>query len=90
MVFLSGIFVNGICIVNGILSGIFKFFVSGIFNFLEVLFIWERVRKQEREHTEEEGEGKGGVEADSLLSREHNMGLDPRMLGSQPELKSEA
>ena len=34
------------------------------------------------------GEGKG--EADSPLSREPDMGLDPRTLGSQPEPKADA
>ena len=41
----------------------------------------ERQREGERE--KEEGEGaEGEGEADSLLSKEPNLGLDPRALGS--------
>ena len=40
--------------------------------------------RRERESTEGEGE------ADSLLSREPDMGLDPRTLRSQPEPKADS
>ena len=36
------------------------------------------------------GEAEGKGEAESLLSREPDEGLDPRMLGSWPESKADA
>ena len=39
-----------------------------------------RDRNKEREHDQGEAEGEG--EADSPLSREPNVGLDPRILGT--------
>ena len=53
---------------------------NGIIYLLKILFIWER----DRVCTEGEGE------ADSPLSREPNMGLDPRTLRSRSELKADA
>lgn len=51
------------------------------------LFIWER----ERKHWAVEGGGtEGEGEADFPLSKESNVGLDPRTLRSQPELKADA
>jgi len=38
---------------------------------------------------EQEWRGEAEGEADSPLSREPNTGLDPRTLGSQPELKAD-
>ncbi|XP_041581213.1 SAYSvFN domain-containing protein 1 isoform X2 [Vulpes lagopus] len=49
--------------------------------FLKVL-LWEY--KQQEQQAEGEGE------ADSLLSRDHNGELDPKTLGSPPELKADA
>jgi len=44
------------------------------------IFIWERVSERERERKDEQGEGEG--EADlPPLSREPDVGLDPRTLG---------
>lgn len=53
--------------------------------FLKDFIIWER--DKEREH-EQGGEREG--EADSRLSRELHMGLYPRILGSEPEPKTDA
>ena len=51
---------------------------------ISYLFIWERMRA--REITE----GEEGGEADSPLSSEFDVGLDPRTLRSWPELKADA
>lgn len=56
------------------------YFLSFFLSFLKIPFIHlrERVHKQE----EQQAEGKG--EAGSALSGEPDIGLDPRVLGSQP------
>jgi len=43
-----------------------------------------------RERAHKQGERQAEGEADSMLSREPNAGLDPRTPGSRPELKAEA
>ena len=50
------------------------------------LFTWDR----ERERAHKQGEGQAEGEADSLLSKEPDVGLDSRNLGSWPEPKAEA
>ena len=55
--------------------------------FLKISFIY--LRESKGEHTGWGG-GEGRGEAGSLLSKEPNMGLDPRMLGSSPEPKADA
>ena len=56
--------------------------------FLKILLIYLRDRdSRSRGGAGGEGEGK---EDSSLLSREPKTGLDPRTLGSQPELKADA
>jgi len=51
----------------------------------------ERVNKLEREKESMNGGGvEGEGEADSPLSREPDVGLDPRTLGSWPEPKADA
>ena len=62
-----------------------------VFYFKNILFIHLRERERERETArahEWVGWGAEG-EADSPLSREPNGGLDLRILGSLPELKSD-
>ena len=54
--------------------------------FSNIVFIWHRESAHKQGEQQEEGEG----EADSLLSREPNAGLDPMMLGSRPEQKAGA
>jgi len=49
-------------------------------NFFKKDFIYLFVREREREH--KQGEWQAGGEADSLLSREPDVGLDPGTLGS--------
>ena len=51
-----------------------------------ILFIHLREREQAQAGGTAEGEGEAG----SLLSGEPNAGLDPRILGSWPELKADA
>ena len=54
--------------------------------FLKILFIY----LTDREHKLAEKQAEREEEAGSLLSREPDAGLDPRMLGSGAELKAEA
>ena len=42
-----------------------------------------------RERDNSKGAAEGEGEADSLLSRNPDMGLDPRTLGPRPELKAD-
>ena len=58
-------------------NGFFLFFYDFIY-----VFVRERVHKQ--------GEWQAEGEAGSPLSREPDVGLNPRMPGSQPELKADA
>ena len=46
------------------------------------LFIYLTVRGEQREHKQGEQQAEGEREAGSQLSREPDMGLDPRTLGS--------
>ena len=46
------------------------------------------MRVSERENKQEKQQAEG--EADSPLSKEPNVGLDPRTLGTQPEPKADA
>ena len=62
-----------------------SFFPSLLPSFLKKLFERENDRDSEREY-EWEGEGEVG----SPVSREPNMGLDPRTPGLGPELKADA
>ena len=58
-----------------------------ILSFFKKDFIY--LREREREHKQEGGrDGEG--EAESLLNRNPDMGLNPRTLGSRPELKAVA
>ena len=50
------------------------------FIFVKTLFIWQRER--ETEDTQTGGAAEGEREAASPLSREPDVGLDPRVLGS--------
>ena len=52
--------------------------------FKKILFICEHEREREHKH------GAGEGEADSPLSREPLVGLDPRTVGSGPELEADA
>lgn len=66
-----------------------KIQVRSIVFFLSFLkgFIYLLERKRERTRAGRRGRGKG--EADPPLSREHNMGLNHRTLGSWPEPKAD-
>ena len=57
---------------------------------VDFLIFWEDFIIYLKEHACMSGGGEGEGEADSLLSRELNMGLDPRTLGSWSELKVDA
>ena len=57
-----------------------------IFLFLKIICLFER----QTEHEQERDKGRRRMEADSLLSQEPNLGLDPRILRLWPELKSDA
>ena len=48
------------------------------------------MRERDTERAQAGGEAEGEGEAGSPLCREPDMGLDPRTLGSRPELKSDA
>ena len=54
---------------------------------LKILLIY--LREREREH-KQGGGAEGERETDSPLSREPDVGLDPRTLGLGPEPKAEA
>lgn len=58
-------------------------FFSLIFKILFIYFT-------ERACTQAGGGAKEKAQSDSLLSWEHNVGLDPRTMGSGPELKADA
>ena len=64
----------------------FFFFFKFFFN---ILFIWERERVCTCKRVST-GREEGEREADSLLSRKLDVGLDPRTPGSWPELKAGA
>ena len=55
--------------------------------FILKILIYSFIRETEHKW---EGGAEGEGEADSLLSREFNAGLDPRTLGSQCDLKADA
>ena len=46
--------------------------------------------ESERERTSDRGGAEGKGEADSLLSRELDTGLDPKTLGPSPDPKADA
>ena len=58
------------------------------FFFLNILFIYLTGRKPLREETQAGGVGEG--ESGFPMSREPDVGLDPRTLGSHPEPKADA
>ena len=60
--------------------------------FKDFIYLFETERERERAHTRggEWGGAEGEGEADSPLSREADVGLDPRTLGSWPEPKADA
>ena len=66
-----------------------KDFTQNCLIFLKILFIYlierERQRERERERVQAGGGAEEQGEADSLLSREHDAGLDPRT----PKLKAD-
>jgi len=68
---------------EGCLYGALPFFLF----FFKILFIYLFVREQESEH--KQGEQQAEAEAGSLLSKEPDVGLYPRTLGSRPELKAD-
>ena len=55
--------------------------------FFNIVFIHLRERQRDREDVQWEGQRRGRGKADSPLSWEPNVGLDPRIPGSRPELK---
>ena len=59
-----------------------------VFVFFLRFYLFDTEKETAREGTQAEGVGEG--EAGSPLSREPNVGLDPRTLGSQPEPKADA
>ena len=65
----------------------FRFFLN-FQKILKILFIYLREWASERAWAGGGAEGEG--EADSLLSREPSVGLNPRTLGPWPELKADA
>ena len=62
--------------------------IVGIFKDFIYLFICERESESEHRQTEWKAESEG--EAGSLQSKEPDVGLDPRTLGSWPEPKAAA
>ena len=58
------------------------------FIYLSIYLLFDRLRKRERKQGEWRAEKEG--EADSLLSRKPDVGLDPRAPGSWPELNADA
>ena len=57
---------------------------------MKILFIYLFVRERERVLCPyKQGEQQAEGEADSLLSKEPDAGLNPRTLGSWPELKAD-
>ena len=50
--------------------------------FFKILFIYQRERGRESEHRQTEWQAEAEGEADSPPSKEPDVGLDPRMLGS--------
>ena len=64
-------------------------FLSFWNGFFKRLYFYLFVREREREHKQGERQAEGEGEAGSPPSREPNMGLNPRTLGSWPGLKAE-
>ena len=60
-----------------------------VFVLKDFIYLFERDREREKEQ-EWWGRTEGEGEADSLLRREPNVGLDPRTPGSWPEPKADA
>ena len=58
--------------------------------FLKTLLIYLTHTQRERENKQRELQAEEEGEADSLLNRELNAGLNPRTSGSRPELKADA
>ena len=56
--------------------------IPDFFFFLKILFIYQRERGGESEHRQTEWQAEAEGEAGSPPSKEPNVGLDPRTLGS--------
>ena len=55
--------------------------------FLKIFYLFDRERDSQREREPKQGSGRG---RSRLPAEEPDVGLDPRMLGSCPELKADA
>ena len=64
--------------------------ITFLYFFLKILLIYLRKAECVHERARAGGGAEGKREADSQLSRQPNAGIDPRTLGSKPELMADA